>query len=76
VTLESFEAASPRLQAAVLALAFEGALARPTETRRRRIVTMLELSKKIARRSDASSRPGADRLTRMLEGALRTWPRD
>ena len=71
----SFESAPPRLQVAVLAFALERALATPG-TPRDRLENLLELSKKIARRAGPDARPGADRLTRMIEGALRTWPRD
>jgi hypothetical protein len=71
----NFEAAPPRLQVAVLAFALERALAAPG-TPRYRLENMLELSKKIGRRAGPDARPGADRLTHMLEGALRAWPRD
>jgi hypothetical protein len=69
-----FEDAPPRLQAAVLALALERALAHPEDTSRHRIEAMLERARKVAKAADASARPGAERLVRLYEGALKGWP--
>ena len=71
----SFEAAPPRLQLAVLAFAFERALASP-DTPRYRLQDLFELTKQVVSRADREVRPGGERLARMIEGALRSWPRD
>lgn len=71
---DTFEDAPPLLQAAVLAFALERALARPASVPRDRIDALLSRARRVARRADASTRPGAERLVRMTEGALLAWP--
>ncbi len=71
---DTFEDAPPRLQAAVLAFALERALARPASVPRDRIGALLSRARQVVRRADASTRPGAERLVRMIEGALLAWP--
>jgi hypothetical protein len=62
------------VQAAVIALALERALAAPASVPRTRIEAMLAHAQAIDASANAAEKPGTSRLVAMIEGALRAWP--